>query len=138
MPKYPIYVNLLSKEAQASIGKVHEKTKPALRMLEQEGFKNRGYVDIFDAGPTVEADVESIASIRQSHEANVQISPMLDTESLDDYFIINAKIKDFRACIAQLRLADDNTVLVNQEVADALLLKNGDTVRFAHSRLKNY
>ncbi|MFN3589050.1 MAG: arginine N-succinyltransferase, partial [Spirosomataceae bacterium] len=30
MPKYPIYVSLLSKEAQAVIGKVHEKTRPAL------------------------------------------------------------------------------------------------------------
>jgi len=136
MPKYPIYVNLLSKEAQASIGKVHDKTRPALRLLEQEGFKCRGYVDIFDAGPTVEADIDQIATIRQSHEANVQISPMLDTESLDDYFIINAKVHDFRACVAQLRLVDDNTVLVNQEVADALMLKNGDTVRFCHSRLK--
>lgn len=136
MPKYPIYVNLLSKEAQASIGKVHEKTRPALRLLEQEGFKCRGYVDIFDAGPTVEADIDQIATIRQSHEANVQISPMLDTESLDDYFVINAKVHDFRACVAQLRLIDDNTVLVNQEVADALMLQNGDTVRFSHSRLK--
>ncbi|MFW8591716.1 arginine N-succinyltransferase [Glaciecola sp. 2405UD65-10] len=136
MPKYPIYVNLLSKEAQASIGKVHEKTRPALRLLEQEGFKCRGYVDIFDAGPTVEADIDQIATIRQSHEANVQISPMLDTDSLDDYFVINAKVHDFRACVAQLRLIDDNTVLVNQEVADALMLQNGDTVRFSHSRLK--
>jgi arginine N-succinyltransferase len=136
MPKYPIYVNLLSKEAQASIGKVHEKTRPALRLLEQEGFKCRGYVDIFDAGPTVEADIDQIATIRQSHEANVQISPMLDTDSLDDYFVINAKVHDFRACVAQLRLIDDNTVLVNQEVADALMLQNGDTVRFSLSRLK--
>lgn len=137
MPKYPIYVSLLSKEAQESIGKVHEKTRPALRLLEQEGFKCRGYVDIFDAGPTVEADIEQIATIRQSYEANVQISPMLDTASLDDYFIVNTKIHDFRACVAQIRLIDDNTVLVSQQVADALLLNNGDTVRFSHSRLKH-
>ena len=56
MPKYPIYVNLLSKEAQQVINKVHDKTVPALRLLEAEGFARRkGYVDIFDAGPTVEA-----------------------------------------------------------------------------------
>jgi len=137
MPKYPIYINLLSKEAQESIGKVHEKTLPALRLLEQEGFKCRGYVDIFDGGPTVEADIEQIATIRQSHEANVQISPMLDTASLDDYFIVNTQVLDFRACVAQLRLVDENTVLVSQEVADALLLRNGDIVRFSHSRLKH-
>ena len=38
MPKYPIYVNLLSKEAQEVIGKVHDKTRPALQLLEEEGF----------------------------------------------------------------------------------------------------
>jgi arginine N-succinyltransferase len=133
MPKYPIYVNLLSKEAQACIGKVHDKTKPALRMLEKEGFKSRRYVDIFDAGPTVEAEVDNITTIKESHQATVQVSPMLDTESLENYFVINDKVDTFRACVAQLRLLENNTVLVNQEVADALLLKNGDSVRFARS-----
>jgi arginine N-succinyltransferase len=49
MPKYPIYVNLLSKEAQEVIDKVHPKTVPALRLLEAEGFARRGYVDILMA-----------------------------------------------------------------------------------------
>ena len=53
MPKHPIYANLLGKEAQEVIGQVHEKTKPALKLLEKEGFEHRGYVDLFDAGPTV-------------------------------------------------------------------------------------
>ncbi|MCT7653681.1 arginine N-succinyltransferase [Oceanimonas sp. NS1] len=55
MPKYPIYVSLLSKQARAVIGKTHEKTRPALHLLEEEGFSWRGYVDIFDAGPSVGA-----------------------------------------------------------------------------------
>jgi arginine N-succinyltransferase len=133
MPKYPIYVNLLSKEAQACIGKVHDKTKPALRMLEKEGFKSRGYVDIFDAGPTVEAEVENITTVRQSAQARIQVSPMLDTAGLDDYFVINDKVSDFRACVTQLRLVDENTVLINQEAADALLLENGDIIRFSRN-----
>jgi arginine N-succinyltransferase len=131
MPKYPIYINLLSKEAQDSIGKVHEKTKPALRLLEQEGFRHRGYVDIFDAGPTVEADIENIATVRDSQEAKVQISPALDINVLDSYFIINIKIEDFRACIGQLKPINENTVLLNQALADSLLLADGDTIRYA-------
>ena len=43
MPKLPIYINLLSPEAQAVIGKVHDNTRPALKLLEREGFI-RGYV----------------------------------------------------------------------------------------------
>ncbi|MFA0697852.1 arginine N-succinyltransferase, partial [Vibrio sp. 10N.222.49.C9] len=34
MPKLPIYINLLSKEAQAVIGEVHDNTRPALKLLE--------------------------------------------------------------------------------------------------------
>ena len=135
MPKYPIYVNLLSKEAQDCIGKVHEKTIPALTMLEKEGFKSRGYVDIFDAGPTVETEVENIATVKQSKRANVQITPTLDTQSLDAYFVINDKVNEFRACVAQLQIVDNETVLITQEVADALLLNNGDIIRYAHSTL---
>lgn len=135
MPKYPIYVNLLSKEAQASIGKVHKKTGPALRLLEQEGFRFRGYVDIFDAGPTVEADIENIATVRESIEAEVQISPALDINLLENYFIVNIKITNFRACVGQLKVKDDclenHTVLINQSLADALLLVDGDTIRYS-------
>lgn len=137
MPKYPIYVNLLSKDAQASIGHVHEKTRPALRLLEQEGFRCRGYVDIFDAGPTMEADSENIATIRQSMEAKIQISSTLDLSALEDYFIINTKIEDFRACLGQLKRLDDETVLISQSLADVLFLVEGDSIRFSHTHLSN-
>jgi len=135
MPKYPIYVNLLSKDAQASIGLVHEKTRPALRLLEQEGFRFRGYVDIFDAGPTMEADLENISTVRQSREATIQISPALDVNVLDDYFIINTQIENFRACLGQLKTVDDNNVVISQALADALLLSSGDNIRFSHTHV---
>src|SRR5262249_22653987 len=38
MPSHPIYIPLLPKEAQAVIGQVHEQTRPALKILEDEGF----------------------------------------------------------------------------------------------------
>ena len=137
MPKYPIYVNLLSKDAQASIGQVHKKTRPALRLLEQEGFRFRGYVDIFDAGPTMEADIENIDTIRQSIEAKVQVSPTLNTSKLEDHFVINTKIENFRACIGRLKRIDENTVAISQTLADALLLKQGDSIRYSQTHLVN-
>jgi arginine N-succinyltransferase len=133
MPKYPIYVNLLSKEAQASIGVVHEKTRPALRLLEQEGFRYRGYVDIFDGGPTVEADIENIETVRASKEARVQVSPMLDINQLDNYFIINTMVADFRACVGQLKVVDENTVIMTPEVAEALIVAQGDSIRYSNT-----
>ncbi len=53
MPKHPIYIPLLPAEAQEVIGRVHPDTEPALKMLEDEGFRRCGMVDIFEAGPVV-------------------------------------------------------------------------------------
>lgn len=46
MPRFPIYTNLLSEDARSVIGKVHDNTRPALKLLESEGFRFRGFVDI--------------------------------------------------------------------------------------------
>src|SRR3546814_13187641 len=51
MPKHPIYTALLRDDARAAIGQVHDSGKPALAMLEAEGFRYDGYIDIFDGGP---------------------------------------------------------------------------------------
>ncbi|MGB5447263.1 MAG: arginine N-succinyltransferase, partial [Psychromonas sp.] len=55
MPKHAFYVDFLSEAAQKVIAEVHPSTAPARRILESEGMRYEGYVDIFDAGPTLEA-----------------------------------------------------------------------------------
>lgn len=136
MPKYPIYVNLLSKEAQACIGKVHEKTKPALRLLEQEGFHCRGYVDIFDGGPTVEADLSNIRTVRKSIKAIVKIDNGLDETLLKESFVINAHFQDFRACFARLKLVNGHTALISEKYGQLLNVNDGDEIRFIYARQK--
>jgi arginine N-succinyltransferase len=128
MPKHPIYANLLSKEAQAVIGKVHEKTKPALRLLEKEGFEFRGYVDLFDAGPTVEAQLNNIQSVKQSRLVTVNIG---NQQSVDTFAINNLSIADFRAVFScNIALDDLNDIAtINQETADALNVTAGDSIR---------
>ncbi len=129
MPKYPIYVSLLSKEAQAVIGKVHEHTRPALALLQSEGFSNTGYVDIFDAGPTVEASVEHIRTVRSSRKLKVQIGPV---SAGQPYMISNTKLQDFRATWLYLQPEDDaDHVLVPPECAQLLQVEAGDWVRIA-------
>ncbi len=66
MPRYPFYTHLLPAEAQAVIGREHRDTAPARHMLEQEGFSYEGYVDIFDAGPTVETYTDQIRAVQDS------------------------------------------------------------------------
>lgn len=137
MPKYPIYVNLLSKEAQAVIGQVHEKTKPALRLLQQEGFSGRGYVDIFDAGPTVEANLSHIRTAQASRRLPIKIDDAA-AESSEMHFIINTEITHFRAVADQLNVDEDNQLaVISTRTAAALNVKEGDLVRFAPASFRD-
>jgi arginine N-succinyltransferase len=130
MPKYPIYVNLLSKEAQQVINKVHSNTVPALRLLEAEGFSRRGYVDIFDAGPTVEAERNQIRAIRESKKYQVLVDDNCGEESNQKHIICNTKVEDFRATQVKLTLREiANQVVITSDVAKALQVEKGDWVR---------
>ncbi len=129
MPKYPIYVNLLSDAAREVIGQVHDKTRPAIELLKSEGFTFNGYVDIFDAGPTVEAKVENIRTIRASELKTVRIGanpggiPVL---------VANLKRQDFRATILDLHLElGGSDVVISAEAAEALHVQEGDTLSVA-------
>ena len=68
MPKYPIYLELLPAEAVAVIGRVHEQTKPALAMLESQGFVRTDQIDIFDGGPVVRCETKSISSVQATSQ----------------------------------------------------------------------
>lgn len=128
MPKIPIYVNLLSKEAQAVIGQVHDKTLPALRLLTSEGFCNRGYIDIFDGGPTVDCHIDNIKSVRNSRQLTVKVGEV--TGETSDHLICNDKLVDFRATLISLAThCDSEEVVVCEETAKHLMLADGDTVR---------
>ncbi|GAL05873.1 arginine N-succinyltransferase [Photobacterium aphoticum] len=125
MPKLPIYVNLLSPEAQAVIGEVHDNTRPALRLLEQEGFSCRGYVDIFDAGPTVECELRNIESVRHSQLCHVVIG---EPQQAKEAVISNTSFSDFRAVVGPVSLIDDQAV-ISPAMAAALQVEQGDAIR---------
>ncbi len=66
MPKLPVYTTLLPEDARAAIGRPHADSVPAMAMLQNEGFFYNGYVDIFDAGPTLHARTDLVRSIADS------------------------------------------------------------------------
>jgi len=127
MPKHPVYVNLLSEQTQAVIGQVHESTKPALSILEKEGFSYQGYVDIFDAGPTVEAELKEIATIRDSMTLPINV----DTVSTggESHLISNRRLREFRCCLADLPPTKGDEITIDEMTAQALRVGKGDTVR---------
>lgn len=70
-PRYPLYVSLLSPEAQAAIGCPHDEGRPAFEMIVAEGFAAGDYIDIFDGGPTVVAEIDSIRTVRDARSVTV-------------------------------------------------------------------
>jgi len=66
MPRYPIYADLLPAEARAVIGRPHPDAEAALALLKSQGFRFNNVVDIFDAGPCVEAFSDQIDIVREA------------------------------------------------------------------------
>ncbi|MCO7189836.1 MULTISPECIES: arginine N-succinyltransferase [unclassified Pseudoalteromonas] len=133
MPKYPIYVNLLSKEAQSVVGEVHDNTRPAIELLKSEGFTFNGYVDIFDAGPTVEAKVDNIRTVREVRKYTVRIDDAIQIDAEGSpVMIANDKLAGYRATALTLTLPEKATeVAIPGAVAKALQIADGDTVSIA-------
>ena len=132
MPKHPVYVNLLPTAARDAIGVVHADTAPARVMLEQEGFRYEGYVDIFDAGPTLECFRDTIDAVRRSQALPVTLEkedPVPDTLTNDVLWLVtNRKFAEYRALVAAAPARIDRFPLFPYAAA-ALGVGEGDAVR---------
>ena len=118
MPKHPLYINFLTPEAQAVIGKTHDSTTPAARLLAEEGFRYEGHVDIFDAGPTVECDVEDIDAIARRRSAEVAECDPGNVANADDiiWLVANTRFADFRAGLVRGRIVDGKLALTAEQM----------------------
>lgn len=128
MPRYPIYVKLLAKEAQATIGQPFEASYPAMRMLEKEGFTYEGYLDIFDAGPTVQCKRQNIATVQQS--LNVPVAGIEADISGEAMMVSTTQLKILHMVHTPVAKSVKGVIL-SHEAADALQVKKNDEVRIA-------
>ncbi|EMP55282.1 arginine N-succinyltransferase subunit beta [Marinobacter santoriniensis NKSG1] len=134
MPKYPIYLPMLPDSARSVIGRVHQNTAPALKMLQAEGFNFNGLVDIFDGGPVVEAFVHNIRTVRESINRYVLVThkPMdLDVPPGERVMVSNRAFRDFRVTTLPASCIGPDTVSLPEDVARALQVESGDSVRLA-------
>ncbi|MEE9276510.1 MAG: arginine N-succinyltransferase [bacterium] len=132
MPTHPIYIDLLSREAREVIGNVHPETRPALRLLEEEGFRLSGMVDVFEGGPIVRADLSEVRTVRESRRETIQ--EITEAEISSEAFIVSNTSLDFRACMAPLERLKEGGVRINGATARTLNAGAGDDVRFAPLR----
>ncbi len=140
MPRHPLYTHLMDKNARAVIGQVHDNTRPALSMLEAEGFRHNGYIDPFDGGPTVEARLADIRSVSASIGCHIQVvddvRPALEQWNRGGrgrtLAITNTGTADFRATVTSTAryLPARNLLQVPAKLANALHLRNDGQARF--------
>jgi arginine N-succinyltransferase len=75
MPHSPIYVPLLPEAAQWAIGQLHPEAELPFDILIDEGFDADTYVDLFDGGPTVDARVAMLKTVRRARRVTGRRQP---------------------------------------------------------------
>lgn len=127
MPRHPLYVAYLPQAAQDAIGRVHVDTAPARHLLEQEGMHFEGYVDIFDAGPVLQARVSELRASRQSELAAIRtLTHAMDGKDMT--LVANTALPDFRV-IAAAEPAEQGFVALEAQQRRLLNCDDGDMVR---------
>ncbi len=129
IPRNPLYIKTLTPAAQAVIGKPHQSSMSAMNILLREGFRYNDYVDIFDAGPTIEAPLDKIRTIAASKI--MTIKNIIDEVSSKRFILSNTKLK-FRATVSHAMFIEkQNACILSKETAELLQLKIGDCIRIA-------
>lgn len=136
MPRHPLYVDMLPDDAKAAIGIVHPNTRPAYNLLLEEGLRYKGYVDIFDGGATLQADIENLRAIKESQSVTVQVE---QTENIavgdESYIVANDDYENYRAILVYSK-PHQNILQLTKEQANQLNIENGSLVRVLSIHVK--
>lgn len=129
MPRHPIYIHLLPAEARDAVGRVHQHTRPAQRLLQYEGFQSTREVDIFDAGPLMRTPLNRVRTFRLAR--HVTLGEIVDKIDRTTVWLISNKNLNFRATAARLLCEDGVTATLEAETAELLQLEVGSPLIFA-------
>jgi arginine N-succinyltransferase len=124
MPKTPIYTAMLPESARAVMGVPHPSGRAAMKMLEREGFAYDGYIDIFDGGPTMSAQIDNIRTVRESRE--LQLSEISDDIDNEPVMLAAGRLHDFVACYGNAGSNGDGTATLDAASAALLGVMPGD------------
>ncbi|KRB85896.1 arginine succinyltransferase [Sphingomonas sp. Root710] len=129
-PRAPIYVNMLSEDAQRVIGRVHDDGRKALSLLIEEGFRDEGYVDIFDAGVTMVATIDDLRAIRDLRHASHAGTD--DGDVLRDHLLTRGNGPGFCCTLGSIETAGGQAVT---DPASAAILGLSEGDRFSYLAL---
>ena len=128
MPAHPIYISLLPQSAREVIGQVHTHTAPAKKILLREGFKETDEVDIFDAGPILQAKREDLVTWEATKEAEVQVSSSKLTGTKQTLVTNNSL--NFKVTLCPAKPDEGNQLIISPETAKTLAVESGDKIQY--------
>lgn len=134
LPKYPIYCALLPQEVQDTIGKNDPQTSGAYATLIHLGFEKTADVDLFDAGPKLSCDKESITLIQESER--VHITNIVDSLQTQIPAILAAVQPNFRACTSCFAYNESGGITILKSCAAMLGVNTSDTLLLYKTKRK--
>ena len=124
MPKTPIYTAMLGESARGVIGLPHPNGRAAMRMLETEGFTNPGYVDIFDGGPTMVGQINSLQTVAQAQDVTLSAIHAAGGRKL---LVATGRLADYRCAYGFVIEDEEGAVSLDQASAALLGLDIGQS-----------
>lgn len=136
MPRFPVYLELLPDEAVKVIGKPHNDSVPAIKLLEREGFRYQRTVDIFDAGPVLQCERSNIESIRNTKSLKIaRLSSSIKNEDESSVCMVsNGKLTDYRLVLGACEFTDAGELVMSEKDAKALGVEAGSEVKLLQIR----
>ena len=125
-PRHPIYLELLPEAARDAVGRVNREGEAARMLLEREGFRLAGLVDIFDAGPTMSCPRAEIRTLRESRVMRLDAEEAAPGTAVR--LVALDRLEGFRAVRAGVEL-DGDRVRLPREAVRALGVEPGESVR---------
>lgn len=122
MPPSPIYVALLPETAQWALGQLHPVGEVPFAILQEEGFDADTYVDIFDGGPTVEAPLDALRTVRSRREVIVNGKAAIAPRSW--HLVVRPQREAFAATLAEVGadIAEPDVALLGAAAGERLVV----------------
>ncbi len=98
-------------------------------------MRYQGAVDIFDAGPVIEAQIDHLASLQQAVAVQIQIVPDGALQGADRAILSNRKLAEMRMVLAPIKQLPEQPDVEHQSIAieaswaAKLQLTQGDLVQ---------
>lgn len=127
VPRDPIYIDLLPAEAKTVIGIEHPRAQAARHLLQDEGFRFKNYIDIFDGGPVLQAQTKDIHTI-----ANRKIAIISRLSTVQDgikSIIYNNRL-DARMTVGLVKELSLGEISIDPDIAKIINVKAGDEISY--------